>query len=208
MCKPRFMTDGEREFRWEEDQNIYEVKRDYYYVTHYLLHSRQLVNKRVHNLLILDNRPLLTDVDAIKKLANILVAGTGLCKHIGAGQTDCFNIISRDLYLVFHVAGFRYCDTFAGLDDAVSFFSQVVADFNLRRLTLLLDDGDVDGKVRIHATHFVNVTFSHTGNHVFNVGSYRSHACQFFLLTSPQINTDAFVAHFDDVQLAMLEAPG
>merc|ERR1719242_7476 len=69
-----------------------------------------------------------------------------------------------------------------------------------------LSDGTVDGEMRVHSAHFVQVALSDSLEHVGDVTADSPHCCQLLFLTKPLLNLDGVLIHHVDIDGQVLKA--
>lgn len=146
-------------------------------------------------LLVADNRGTLAHIDAVQELADVLVLhrrnlldGGRRLGDVVDGGTAQHNLV----LLLSHVDS----DTGRHRHAAHNLLTQVVADLNDR---LVVDDGDVDGEVRVGGAHLVLEALGHTSDHVLDMGAHGSNAGNVLAGTEPDGNVQLVLALAGDL---------
>lgn len=128
------------------------------------------------NCLLLDHVLLLTDVDAVQKLTDILVLGASGLRDPGARQRHLVDVNAGDLDLILDVICSLVRDTLEKRDSADSLLSKVVADLDLVTVANLVA-GNVNREMRIAESHLVLESLSYSSDHVCDVRAHGA-VCQ------------------------------
>lgn len=131
----------------------------------------------------LSHNGLLTDVDTIQELTNILILNHGGLRDLSTGQGNLGKINTRDFNLILDIGSALVCHTIQELNTAHLLLTQKVADLHSGT-----DAGNVDWKVCIAEAHLVLEALGNTSNHVFDVGADSSDGSNVLSVAEPQVD--------------------
>lgn len=138
-----------------------------------------LVCKQEH--LFANNGRSLANIDTVQELADILVLDRGDLLDSGSRLRDGIQAGSLQHNLVLLVSNINSHSLGHG-NSANNLLSQVVADLNG---LLAVNNGHVDGEVRVGRAHLVLESLGNTGNHVLDVGADGADAGKVLANTEP-----------------------
>mmetsp|Transcript_54163 Transcript_54163/g.118116 ORF Transcript_54163/g.118116 Transcript_54163/m.118116 type:complete len:207 (-) Transcript_54163:28-648(-) len=105
-----------------------------------------------HPILVHDDITLVRDVDAVQKLADILVLHVADVLDQGASPADRINVVTAEDDLVLHVCAPLHRHVGEGIDNAHDLLAEEVSDLHA---LILVGDSHVDGEVGVHETHLI-----------------------------------------------------
>jgi len=149
--------------------------------------QQKLKRKKIKSLHLGFNVTPLTNIDTIKELSDILVLHSSRLRDLSTGKRHLGDINARDFDLILDISSSVVVDTIEKLDSSDLLLTQKVSDFN-KGLAVVLNTGNIDGKVGIAESHLVFESLSDTGDHVLDVGANGSDGSNGLPVTKPQVN--------------------
>ncbi len=144
---------------------------------------------------------LLTDIDTIQELTDILVLDHGGLGDLSARQGDLGKVNTGDLDLILYIGSAVVCHTIHEFNTTNLLLTQKVADLNS-----VTNTSDVDRKVSIAEAHLVLEALGNTSDHVLDVRADSSDGGNVLSVTKPQVNLECLsVVDLLDIKGDVLE---
>ena len=145
---------------------------------------------------------LLGNVNSIKELTQILITDVGRLLNLSSSKRNKSNVISTEenLILLFRPSVLHSLQK--------RNLTNPLLSKEVTNLHIISVKGNIDGEMRVHETHVVDESLSHSDDHVVNVGADGTDASELFTGGEPQVDADGFVADFAEVHVDVLEVTG